>query len=121
MIHGIGVDICNIKRMENAVARNGFIERVFSDEEIEYSNRDSMSAQHFASSFAAKEAFSKATGWGLWKTGLKSCSVKRTSNGPVFVFNDDIRQKLSEAGIKNVFLSISHDSGVAIAMVILER
>ena len=121
MVHGIGVDLCNINRMRQAVSRRGFVERVFSEEEIAYANKDSAAAQHFASSFAAKEAFAKATGWGIWKMGLKSCCVKRTSTGPVFVFDKCVSSKLSESGIKNVFLSLSHDSGMAIAMVVLER
>ena len=121
MIHGIGVDLCDIARMEKAIMQKGFREKVFSAEEIEYAERSSSPAKHYASAFAAKEALAKATGWGLAATGLDSCLVRRTDNGPVFVFTAEIQNKLTEAQIGTAFLSLSHEGTNAVAMVVLER
>ncbi|MEG1501783.1 MAG: holo-ACP synthase [Synergistaceae bacterium] len=121
MISGIGVDLCDINRIRKAVARPGFKEKVFSKEEIKYAENSNDSAKHYAAAFASREAIAKATGWGLFKQGICACSIIRTENGPHFVFNSEFQKKLKMEKIKNVFLSISHESGLAIAMVVLEK
>ncbi|MCF0247456.1 MAG: 4'-phosphopantetheinyl transferase superfamily protein, partial [Synergistes sp.] len=78
------------------------------------------SASHFAAAFAAKEALAKAGGWGIGNMGLGACEVVRTEKGPRFLFADEFQKRLDEAGITSVFLSITHDAGVAAAVVVLE-
>ncbi len=121
MIGGIGIDVCEISRMRKAVSRQGFCSRVFSHEEITYAQEKADPAAHFAAAFAAREALSKATGWGIAGLGINSCSVERTSSGPRFVFDEKTLAKLSSDGIESVFLSISHEAGIAVAVVILEK
>ena len=120
MVIGIGVDLCDIARMKKAVEREGFTRRVFSEAEIEYAEEHGDPAAHYAAAFAAKEALAKAGGWGLWNMGVESCEVVRTSRGPRFHFSDDLKARLAAEGIQKVFLSISHESGMAVAMVVLE-
>ncbi len=120
MILGIGVDLCDIARMKKAVSRAGFAARVFSAAEIEYADGHGDPASHYAAAFAAKEALAKAGGWGLGAMGLDSCEVVRTEQGPRFSFSEEFKVRLENRGIKNVFLSISHESGMAVAMVVLE-
>lgn len=120
MIKGIGVDICDIERIAKAIKQEGFLRRVFSEEEIEYAEKNAVPAVHYASAFAAREALAKAGGWGVGRMGLKSCSVRRSDNGPQFVFTDEFLKKLEGEKIKRVFLSLSHDGGIAAAMVVLE-
>lgn len=121
MIHGIGIDLCDITRIEKALRHKGFKERVFSEEEIEYAESKAVPARHFAASFAAKEAMAKATGWGIVGLGLNSLYVKRTKNGPKFIFNEETTVKLEKLNVSNVFLSISHEGDMAAAMVVLEK
>ena len=121
MIHGIGVDLCDIARMEKAILQKGFLEKVFSAEEIEYAKKSSSPAKHYAGAFAAKEALAKATGWGLAVIGLKSCFVRRTQIGPAFVFSSEFKNRLCEAKIGEAFLSLSHEGTIAVAMVVLEN
>ena len=120
MILGIGVDLCDIGRMKKAVAREGFAVRVFSKVEIEYAEGRGDPAAHYAAAFAAKEALAKAGGWGLGAMGLDSCEVVRTERGPRFDFSEAFKKRLEDEGIKKVFLSISHEAGMAVAMVVLE-
>jgi holo-[acyl-carrier protein] synthase len=69
MILGIGSDICDIRRIERAIARHGdrFLERVFAEEERARAARrtESLRAGTFAKRFAAKEACAKALGTGF--------------------------------------------------------
>lgn len=120
MIKGIGLDLCSIERMELALSREGFAERVFSEEELAYARQGKSAASHCAAAFAAKEALAKAGGWGLAKMGLRSCSVSRGENGPYFKFTEKFAEMLESRGITNVYLSISHETGMAAAMVVLE-
>ena len=61
----IGVDLIEIARIERALARDGFRERVFTDAEREYCDSRPNPAQHYAGRFAAKEAIGKALGCGV--------------------------------------------------------
>ena len=72
MIRGIGIDVCDISRMRKAVSREGFCKRVFSEEEITYAESNADPAAHYAAAFAAREALSKATGWGIAGLGINS-------------------------------------------------
>jgi holo-[acyl-carrier protein] synthase len=69
MILGIGSDICDIRRIEKAIARHGsrFLERVFTETERSKAMRrtESIQAATFAKRFAAKEAAAKALGTGF--------------------------------------------------------
>lgn len=120
MIRGIGIDICGIERMKKALSRGGFAERVFSPAEIDYAGEGGAAAAHFAAAFAAREALAKAGGWGLASIGLGACEVLRSERGPAFNFSGEFRRRLEERGVKRVFLSITHEAGVAAAVVVLE-
>lgn len=69
MILGLGSDICDIRRIEAAIARHGdrFIERVFTEIERAKAMRrtEKIRAATFAKRFAAKEAAAKALGTGF--------------------------------------------------------
>ncbi|MDE2580886.1 MAG: holo-ACP synthase [Rhodospirillales bacterium] len=69
MILGLGSDICDIRRIEAAIARHGdrFLERVFTPLEQEKALRrtERIRAATFAKRFAAKEAAAKALGTGF--------------------------------------------------------
>ena len=61
----IGVDLIEIPRIEHALARDGFRERVFTDAERAYCDSRPNPAQHYAARFAGKEAIGKALGCGV--------------------------------------------------------
>lgn len=69
MIIGLGNDICDIRRIEKALARHGerFIERVFTPLERRKaeSRTEKLRAGTYAKRFAAKEAAAKALGTGF--------------------------------------------------------
>ncbi len=61
----IGVDLIEIGRIERALAREGFRERVFTEAERAYCDSRPNPAQHYAARFAGKEAIGKALGCGV--------------------------------------------------------
>lgn len=67
MIIGIGSDLCDIRRIENSLARFGerFTQRIFTPGEQAKSDRRATRAASYARRFAAKEACSKALGTGI--------------------------------------------------------
>lgn len=69
MIIGIGSDLCDIRRVEKAIARFGdkFLQRVFTPVERAKALRrtEKLQAPTFAKRFAAKEACAKALGTGF--------------------------------------------------------
>lgn len=114
MIVGIGIDLTPISRFSEAAGRPGLLERLFTAAEQDSSN------QRMAGRFAAKEAFAKAVGapTGLVWTDLE---VRKADDGkPYFAFTGTVAALVAARGITSVHLSITHDAGVAAAVVVCE-
>ena len=114
MILGNGVDIIEVRRIKEAIAKYGddFLERIFTDEELKNVKKHSNLYQHIAGRFASKEAIFKAL-------GDKDLNWK-----DVQVLNDeDGRPRCVLLGSKykriEVHLSISHIKNYAVANAIL--
>ncbi len=119
MIFGVGVDLCSVSRIARAIANRRFIERVFSAEERAYAEASGNPALHYSSSFAAKEAFAKAGGWGLARTGMSSVWVSRGNGRPELLLSGQAKELLPNRPYR-IHLSLSHDGDMAVAVVILE-
>jgi len=125
LIFGTGVDIVEIARFERFLKQgnDALFHRLFTPVEIEYCAAKKQSAQHYALRFAAKESFLKALGTGL-RDGLswKDVEVVNDKLGkPELKLSGRALEMFREAGLSNCFLSLSHDAGCAVAMVVLER
>lgn len=125
MIFGIGVDIAEIARFERFLreGNDALFQRLFTSVEIEYCAGKKLSAQHYALRFAAKESFLKALGTGL-RDGIswKDMEVVNDHLGkPELRLYGRALKLFREAGLGSCFLSLSHDAGSAVAMVVLER
>ena len=124
MIRGIGIDVVNVVRMEQAVERWGqrFLERIFTPDEINRCQQRARSAQCLALRFAAKEAFAKALGLGMQK-GLRwrDIEVVHDHLGKPGLRLHNQAQRLSKASaVKKTWLSLSDERDLAVAMVVLE-
>jgi holo-[acyl-carrier protein] synthase len=123
MIVGIGIDLVKIDRMDKAGKQHGgFLERLFTDREREYCSRQKFPAQHYAARFAAKEAVLKAIGTG-WSAGIKWTDMEilhGEGGGPIVNLTGRVKDLIDLKGVKQVFLSYSHDEGYAVAHVVLE-
>jgi len=125
MIFGTGIDIVDISRFERFLreGNESLFRRVFTSGEIEYCGSKKKSAQHYASRFAAKEAFFKACGLGL-RDGMswKDVEVVRDPLGkPVLELHGRAGEIFREMGLKRSHTALSHDGSYAVAMVVLER
>lgn len=125
MIFGIGVDIVEIARFERFLqeGNEALFQRLFTSVELEYSAGRKRSAQHYALRFAAKESFLKALGTGLRDgLGWKNVEVVNDHLGkPELRLYGRALEMFQEAGLSSSFLSLSHDGGSAVAVVVLER
>ena len=113
MIDGIGIDVVDIERFEESITRTpALLEKLFTDSER------SKPLASLAARFAAKEALYKALSP---EHGLSwhDAEVINLENGkPAFLFRGQIADLVNGA---QVHLSLSHDGGIASAMVGLER
>lgn len=112
-----GIDIIEVKRIQEAIERQGekFLKRVYTPKEIEYcSNTGKMEYQHYAARFAAKEAVFKAISSKLPKEigdiWTKIEVQNDTKHKPIVNL-----EKLNLAGIESMDLSLSHIAEYAVA------
>lgn len=117
----VGIDSIEIERVEKSLKISGFLERVYSQAEIELlkSRRmrsRKMRAETAAANFAAKEAFSKAMGCGIVGFSLNEVSVLRDEAGAPYIELSGRAKEL--AGGISLTVSITHTKTVASAIVI---
>lgn len=120
MILGIGTDLCKISRVRKAIQSDHFVKKVFSQEEIDYAVSQGDPARHFASAYAAKEALAKASGLGMFALGLDASWIRRTENGPAIICKPHLAETFAQRGIRNFWVSLSHEDDFALAVVVLE-
>jgi holo-[acyl-carrier protein] synthase len=124
MIRGVGIDLVNIGRIEQAVERWGqrFLQRIFTAGEIERCQQLNRPAPCLALRFAAKEAFAKALGLGM-RRGLRWNDVEVVNDDlgkPLLLLRHQAEQLLKATGAKKTWLSLSDERDSAIAVVVLE-
>jgi holo-[acyl-carrier protein] synthase len=124
MIVGTGIDIAEVSRIGQSIARFGdrFLQRIFTAGEIHYCDSKANRVERYAARFAAKEAAMKALGTG-WSHGVRwrDCEVVRLPGGrPTIKFHGRAGEIAATLGVKNTALSLSHTAEQAIAQVILE-
>lgn len=124
-ITGLGVDIVEIDRMREALARRPRLkERLFSDEERAYCDKRNKPEIHYAMRFAAKEAVLKALGTGFSGMRFRDVEVIRDERGkPVPRLSGRAAEVAAEAGVVEMHLSLSftHATAVASAVAITEK
>lgn len=122
MIYGIGTDIVEIERMKKAVAKEAFVQRVFSEAEIAYCrSRKAGAAASFAGRFAAKEAVLKAFGTGLRDGRLVDLEILNDELGcPHLELKGYFKELMEAKGITRAWVSISHAQAYATAQCVLE-
>lgn len=105
-----GIDIIEISRIKKAVEKNGkFLTKVFSENEIEYFEKNGGRFEVLAGFYAAKEAFVKCRKTGIRGTKLSQISIEHQNQGAPFIVFNGITQQMD--------VSISHDKTHAVAVV----
>lgn len=125
MIVGSGVDMIEIERIAEALARFGdrFAGRVYLPNEILYCSRKRNFAESFAARFAAKEAAAKALGTGIHSgVGWLDIEVVRGPSGrPSLLFHGRAAVIASQLGANHSIISLTHTRSMAFAQVLLEE
>ena len=112
-ISGVGIDVVDIGRFQESLDRTSALRRRLFTE-----NESVMKISSLAARFAAKEALAKALNAKTATFNWQEVEVINELSGkPVFVFSGALAQRLAES---IVHLSLSHDAGIASAMVIVE-
>jgi holo-[acyl-carrier protein] synthase len=124
MILGLGTDLVEVARIERALEEHGarFESRVFTTPELEACSTRVDRVQALAARFAAKEACLKALGTG-WAEGLafRQVEVIRAPNGrPSILLHSDAKARAEALGVRSIHVSLTHQPGVAGAVVLLE-
>lgn len=124
MVIGTGIDIVKIDRIERVLKRWGdrFLERVYTDREIDRCQRRAQPSECFALRFAAKEAFLKALGSGL-RNGIQWTDIEVENDPlgkPFLLFHRRAKEVLQASRIARTHLTLSHDRPFAVAHVLLE-
>lgn len=115
MIVGIGVDIVDVERFGRALSTApGLKRRLFTEPEFD------LPVRSLAARFAAKEAVAKALG-GPGALRWRDVSIVRCENGaPTLLVSGTVAARADALSIEHWHISLSHDAGMAIAMVIAE-
>jgi holo-[acyl-carrier protein] synthase len=129
MIIGLGSDLCNIERIEAALARHGnrFERRCFTEvERAKAARRPFTRAGTYAKRFAAKEAFSKAVGTGFFQgVYMKDIGVVNVPGGaPTLALTGGAAARLAQLTPPGhealVHLTLTDDHPWAQAFVVIE-
>ena len=125
MIFGVGVDLVEVARIRAARQRWGdrLLKRLFTEGELGYSLDSAQADQRLAARFAAKEAFLKALGTGL-SLGARWREIEVVSDGggpPMLRLTGRSAEIFRSRGIARSFLSLSHGTDSAVALVVLEK
>jgi holo-[acyl-carrier protein] synthase len=114
-VRGVGIDVVDIGRFGEALERTPSLrERLFTEQE-----RDRPLAS-LAARFAAKEALAKALGAPTGMGWHDAEVVNEASGDPRFDIRGSVLARANDLGVETVHVSMSHDAGIASAVVVLE-
>ena len=115
MIIGVGIDVCDLDRFAASIARRpGLVQRLFTPAEAERP----IASQ--AARFAAKEALAKALGAPAGLVWLDAEVITDSDGRPSFRIAGTVAERARQLGVATIHVSLSHDAGIASAVVICE-
>jgi len=115
MILGVGIDVVDIGRFEESLERTPSLrERVFTEQERQ------RPLASLAARFAAKEALAKALGAPTGMAWHDAEVVSESTGNPQLELRGSVLARADAMGVVSVHVSMSHDAGIASAVVVLE-
>jgi len=114
-VRGVGIDVVDIGRFGEALERTPSLRvRLFTEQER------SRPLASLAARFAAKEALAKALGAPTGMAWLDAEIVNEASGDPRFDIKGSVLARANDLGVESVHVSLSHDAGIASAVIVLE-
>jgi holo-[acyl-carrier protein] synthase len=115
VIVGVGIDVVDVARFEQTMRRTpGLRTRLFTEREAD------RPVASLAARFAAKEALAKALGAPAGLHWVDAEVVTADDGRPHLVLAGSVAATAAEIGAAHVHVSLSHDAGIASAVVVLE-
>jgi len=115
VIIGVGIDVVDIGRFEESLERTPAMrERLFTEAER------MRPIASLAARFAAKEALAKALGAPTGMAWLDAEIVNEASGNPQLEIRGSVLARANDLGARVIHVSLSHDAGIASAVVVLE-
>jgi holo-[acyl-carrier protein] synthase len=115
VIIGVGIDVCDVDRFAEVIERRpGLVKRLFTPPEAE------RPIASLAARFAAKEALAKALGAPSGLSWLDAEVVTDAGGSPSFLISGTVADRAAMLGVATIHVSLSHDAGIASAVVICE-
>lgn len=112
-MHGVGIDLLEIERLERALERHPRLaQRIFTERELAYANDRARPGQHLAARFAAKEAVVKALGL----AGLELREIEVEAGEPPTIKLSGHAAEAASGRRIHVSLTHSRDSAAAVAL-----
>lgn len=122
MIVGVGIDVVPVERFAESLQRTPkLIDRLFTAAEQKTASGALRSAESLAARFAAKEALSKALGGGGGMHWADAEVVVDEVGRPALIVTGTVAARAASLGVTAWHVSLSHDGGVASAVVVAER
>jgi len=125
MIFGVGIDVVQIDRIAAAYARHGeqFARRILMPAELALYRPHRRPERFLAMRFAGKEAVAKALGTGfahgIWVRDIGI--VQNTRGRPEIIYSERGQALCRQLGVGGGFVSLTDESGLVVAMAVLER
>ncbi|MFJ2739030.1 holo-ACP synthase [Streptomyces sp. NPDC087440] len=121
MIVGVGIDVAEIERFGAALARTPqMAERLFVERELMLPSGERRGVASLAARFAAKEALAKALGAPAGLLWTDAEVYVEDSGQPRLRVRGSVAARAEALGVRSWHVSLSHDAGVASAVVIAE-
>jgi holo-[acyl-carrier protein] synthase len=121
VIIGVGIDVAEIERFAAALERTpGMAERLFLPDELLLPSGERRGVASLAARFAAKEAVAKSLGAPAGLHWLDAEVTTEPSGRPRLTVTGTVAARAAELGVRHWHVSLSHDAGVASAVVIAE-
>ena len=124
-IVALGMDLMQISRLEEVVAKRGerFLDRIYTPTERAYCDRRGARFAHYAGRYAVKEAVMKVLGTG-WARGVRWRDIevlRDPGQAPEVKLHGRSAEIADARGIERIWITITHDAGVAAAVAVGER
>jgi holo-[acyl-carrier protein] synthase len=115
VIIGVGIDVVDVARFGQTLERTPRLrERLFTQEELVL-GLDSLAAR-----FAAKEALAKALGAPVGLRWTDATVLRGADGRPHLEVRGTVQARADDLGVHDLHVSLSHDAGIASAVVIAE-
>ncbi|WP_406507239.1 holo-ACP synthase [Streptomyces sp. NBC_00212] len=121
MIIGVGIDVAEIERFGESIERTpAMLQRLFVEDELILPSGERRGVASLAVRFAAKEALAKALGAPAGLLWTDAEVYVEGSGQPRLRVRGSVAARAAELGVRHWHVSLSHDAGVASAVVIAE-